>query len=251
MKKWALRINDIFSLYTQKKGVENMANKTDFHIIATFHNYYEEDDPIINKLVRHFNLFATELGAELVAQFITSTHTPYIVGLAQKCNNKYQPELARITSDMLHVYSVTQNDAENYQATLTDFCKASCALAKKDFSTYTQHMQNYLLALPEITYNDYVVAIEGIYNGLNEKLDNTSAQTVITWGEEALQLKPQLEAEAPLTMVLGDAYKQLGNTAKAQELYNRAFQLMMQSQQQQFIQMLQPQITSRLKALNE
>lgn len=249
LKKWSIRISDIFKLYTEKKGVENMGNRKDFQIITTYHNYYEKEDEVINKMIRYFHNFSQEIDEKRVAQFITGVHIPYIIALAQNCKTEYQQELSRLTSDMMHIYSITQNDAENFQSTLTDFCTAACAISQKDVPTYVEHMQNYLLALPEPVYNDYAVAIEGLYNGLNEKLDNLSAETIIGWAKTAFEMKPQVEAEAPLTMVLGDAYKQLGDKVKARAMYDQAFKLMMMSQKHSFIQNLQPQIAERIKAL--
>lgn len=107
------------------------------------------------------------------------------------------------------------------------------------------------MSVPDIAYNDYASAIEGMYNGMDEKIDNHAAETILEWGKKAAEKKPQIEAEAPLTMVMGDAHKQLGDKVKAKEMYDKAFQIMMKSQQQQFIQTLQPQISKRIQALDE
>lgn len=251
MKKWGLRISDIFKLYADTKGVENMTNMTDFRILSLFHNFYEKDDAIINAIIRNFQDFAKGVDEGTVAQFITGAHMNYIIGLAQKCDKDYEREIGRITSDMMHVYSVTQNDVEGFQMTLGEFCQAACALSNKDMISYVQHMNNYFMSVPDIAYNDYASAIEGIYNGMDEKIDNHAAETILEWGKKAAEKKPQIEAEAPLTMVMGDAHKQLGDKVKAKEMYDKAFQIMMKSQQQQFIQTLQPQISKRIQALDE
>lgn len=250
MKKWGLRINDLFNLYVKTKGVENMTNMTDFGLLTRFHNYYEKDDKIIEKIIRHFPEFTKSLNEKAVGQFVTGTHINYIISLAQTCNEEYKKELSRITSDMMHVYSVNQNDTEGFKMSLQEFCEAACALSKKDMTSYAGHMDKYFATIPDIAYNDYASAIEAVYNGLNEKLDDSAAKIILRWGQAALDLNPnQVEAKAPLYMVIGDAHKQLGDRTKAREMYDQAFQYMMKSQQQRFIQGLQPQISKRIEDL--
>lgn len=83
-EKWALRINDIFSLYTQKKGVENtLINRLPHHchlpqLLRRGRPHHQQTSLSLQPLCHR------EPGAELVAQFITSTHTPYIVGPSPK-----------------------------------------------------------------------------------------------------------------------------------------------------------------------
>lgn len=250
MKKWGLRINDIFKMYVEKKGVENMANLTDFKIISVFHNFYEKDDNIIEKITRNYQDFAKAIDGTAVSQFVTGVHMNYIIGLAQTCDQSYERELNRLTGDLLHVYSAVQDDPEGFKSTLSEFCLATCALSKKDIPTYIQHMDNYFLLVPDVTYNDYAQAIEGVYNTMNEKIDNNAADAIIKWGTKAIEMNPsQVEASAPLYMVMGDAHKQKAEIGKAKEMYDKAFELMMKSQVPQFIESLQPQISRRLQEL--
>lgn len=248
-KKWGLRITDLFNLYVKTKGIEHMANPTDFKILSFYHNYYDREDQVIDKMARYFQDYAKGVDEKAVAGFITGAHMNYIIALAQECKDEYKSELGRLTSDLLHVYSAVQNDAEGFKMSLEEYCGAVCALSSKDFPTYIEHMNNYFQIVPDITYNDYAAAIEGLYNGMNEKIDPTAARAILDWGAKAADMKPLVQAFAPLKMVIGDAQKTLGETEKAREMYNEAFKMMMESGNQELIQMLQPQIKKRLDDL--
>lgn len=249
MNKWRLRIEDVFKLYIDTKGVENMGNPTDFRLLTIYHNFYEKDDPIIDKIVRHFRNFSKGLNEEIVARYVTDVHIRYITGLASRADKRYEPEVERITSDMLHVYSAIQNDAESFKQSISEFCMAAVALWNKDMDAYIRHTDTYFMYIPNLTYNDYAMAIENMYNKLDEKLDKNSAEAVLKWGGKAIEMNPEVEAMASMKMVMGDAYKALSEPKKAKEMYDVAFQLMMTSKKTQFIQNLQPQIKKRLEGL--
>lgn len=249
-KKWIVRIEDTFKLYVDTKGIENMANSTDFRLLTMFKPQYTKDDPIIEKMIRYFKDFAKDINDQAVAQYITSLHLGYVMSLANDCKKEYEREIDRITGDMMHVYAAIQADPEGYKQSVWEFANAACAISKKETETYVKHMDNYLKYLPKLQYNDYAKAIEALYNGLGEKLDKVSAEAVINWGSKALEMDPDNESQSSMHMVFGDSYKVLGDMTKAKAMYNKAFELMMKSQKPQFIQNMQPVLTKRLESLN-
>ena len=249
MKKWGLRITDLFNLYVKTKGIEHMANPGDFKLLSFYHNYYDPEDGIIDQMARYFQDYAKGVDEKAVAGFLTGAHMNYIIALAQECKEDYKRELGRLTSDLLHVYSAVQDDPEGFKMSLEEYCGAACALSSKDYPAYIDHMNTYFQIIPDVQYNDYASAIEGIYNGMNEKIDEPAARAILDWGAKAAEMKPLVQAFAPLKMVMGDAHKTLGDSDKAKEVYNEAFKMMMESGNQQLIQMLQPQIKRRLDDL--
>lgn len=249
-KKWILRVEDMFKLYVDTKGIENMANPTDFRLLTMFKPQYTKDDPIIEKMIRYFNDFSKGINDKAVAQYISSLHLGYVMNLANDCKKDYQREIDRITGDMMHVYAALQSDPEGYKHSISAFAGAACAISQKNAAEYVKNMDDYLKYLPKVQYNDYASAIEALYNGLNENLDKTSAEACLRWGAKALELGPDTEAKSSMLMVFGDAHKALGDLAKAKELYTQAFELMMKSQKPQFIQGLQPVLKKRLEDLN-
>lgn len=250
-KKWILRTEDTFKLYLDTKGIENMANPTDFRILSLYKPVYTKDDPVIDKMVRYFKDFAKGVNDQAVAQYITSLHLGYVMTLANDCKvSDYEREVDRITGDMMHVYATLHADTEGYKQSILEFARSACAVSHKDAAEYIKHMEAYLQYLPKVQYNDYAKAIEALYNDIGGDLSKTSASAAINWGTKALELKPDNEAQSSMYMVFGDSYKVLGDLVKAKEMYNKAFELMMKSQKPQFIQGMQPVLKKRLEDLN-
>lgn len=249
-KKWGYRVTNIFNKYIEEKGLDNMVNLDDFKILSTFHvQMDDENDKIINFMVKYYNDFAKVVPSEVLSNYISRLHLEQILKIARNGNEKYKRETSRIMGDMNNVYMPLYPDVEGFYNTYLHYADAIYFIFhKKDSKNYVASMEKYLEYLPNLTYNDYALAIENLINGLNEKLDTFSATKSIEWIEKALEKEHNEESTISMKTVWGDCLMALDKKKEAKETYDEAYRLLLKSQNQNFVYQMQHVLKQKLEA---
>lgn len=249
-KKWGLRINKVFEKYVKQKGIENMANPTDFGIINRFHPVMTDKDNIINAIIKHYDIYSKAMNPEGIAQYLTGLHLNYIVELAKDGDKEYIEEYNRINGDMKNIYSKIYPDLGKFYEAYTEFSDATYFIfAEKDSQKYINSMERYFKLIPAPQYNDYALALENMINGLNENLDKNAAKKGIEWIDIALSKDHNTESKISMNMVKGDCFKALGDNAKATKLYEDTYRMLFTSKNQNFINNMQQILKQRLSSV--
>lgn len=252
-KKWGYRVTNVFNKYVEEKGLDNMINLDDFRILSTFHvQMDDENDKIVNFMVKYYNDFAEVVPNQVLSNYISRLHLEQILKIAKDGDEKYKRETSRIMGDMNNVYMPLYPDVEGFYNTYLHYADAIYFIFhKKDVHSYITSMEKYLEYLPSLTYNDYALAIENLINGLNEKLDETSATKSIEWIEKALEKEHNDESTISMKTVLGDCLMALGKKTEAKKAYDEAYRLLLKSQNQNFVYQMQQILKQKLSSYNK
>ena len=229
--KWEYRIEKLYADYRKQMRLEDCITATDLKIFSMYYTGMEKKDEVFEFVLSHFDDYARVIDQNEVSNFLFMLSYSRMEELAKKGDTSYEMELERVRGDLKVVYDSVMNFGEmDVYSGLKLLLDAEYYLYnKKDVEKYCLYMEKYFAGLGEgIRSQDYIGALESLYEVLGEKITPEVARQGISWLNEALKSKLQPETQMRCLLMLGDCYKASGSKDDAKKCYDQAYVISLQ-----------------------
>ena len=229
--KWAYRIERLYADYRKQRDLKDCVTANDLKIFALYHTEMSKKDEVFEFVLSHIGDYAQVVDKNEVSEFLFSLNFLWIQELARKGDMSYQKELERVRGDMKEIYDSMLNfgGMDTYSGLRLLFDAEYYLYNKKDVDKYCAYMEKYFAGLGQSAKSeDYVSALETLYEVLNEKLTPEVAKQGIKWLKEALKSKLQPETQMRCLLMLGDCYMASGSKTEAKKCYDQAYMVSLQ-----------------------
>ena len=229
--KWEYRIEKLYADYRKQMRLEDCITANDLKIFSMYYTGMEKKDEVFEFVLSHFDDYARVIDQNEVSNFLFMLSYSRMEELAKKGDTSYEMELERVRGDLKVVYDSVMNFGEmDVYSGLKLLLDAEYYLYnKKDVEKYCLYMEKYFAGLGEgIRSQDYIGALESLYEVLGEKITPEVARQGISWLNEALKSKLQPETQMRCLLMLGDCYKASGSKDDAKKCYDQAYVISLQ-----------------------
>ena len=229
--KWEYRIEKLYADYRKQMRLEDCITANDLKIFSMYYTGMEKKDEVFEFVLSHFDDYARVIDQNEVSNFLFMFSYSRMEELAKKGDTSYEMELERVRGDLKVVYDSVMNFGEmDVYSGLKLLLDAEYYLYnKKDVEKYCLYMEKYFAGLGEgIRSQDYIGALESLYEVLGEKITPEVARQGISWLNEALKSKLQPETQMRCLLMLGDCYKASGSKDDAKKCYDQAYVISLQ-----------------------
>ena len=229
--KWEYRIEKLYADYRKQMRLEDCITANDLKIFSMYYTGMEKKDEVFEFVLSHFDDYARVIDQNEVSNFLFMLSYSRMEELAKKGDTSYEMELERVRGDLKVVYDSVMNFGEmDVYSGLKLLLDAEYYLYnKKDVEKYCLYMEKNFAGLGEgISSQDYIGALESLYEVLGEKITPEVARQGISWLNEALKSKLQPETQLRCLLMLGDCYKASGSKDDAKKCYDQAYVISLQ-----------------------
>ena len=229
--KWEYRIEKLYADYRKQMRLEDCITANDLKIFSMYYTGMEKKDEVFEFVLSHFDDYARVIDQNEVSNFLFMLSYSRMEELAKKGDTSYEMELERVRGDLKVVYDSVMNFGEmDVYSGLKLLLDAEYYLYnKKDVEKYCLYREKYFAGLGEgIRSQDYIGALESLYEVLGEKITPEVARQGISWLNEALKSKLQPETQMRCLLMLGDCYKASGSKDDAKKCYDQAYVISLQ-----------------------
>lgn len=229
--KWEYRIERLYADYRKQMRLEDCITANNLKIFSMYHTGMEKKDEVFEFVLSHFDDYTRVIDRNEVSNFLFMLSYSRMEELAKKGDTSYEMELERVRGDLKVVYDSVMNFGEmDVYSGLKLLLDAEYYLYnKKDVEKYCLYMEKYFAGLCEgIRSQDYIGALESLYEVLGEKITPEVARQGISWLNEALKSKLQPETQMRCLLMLGDCYKASGSKEDAKKCYDQAYVISLQ-----------------------
>ena len=229
--KWEYRIERLYADYRKQMRLEDCITANDLKIFSMYHTGMEKKDEVFEFVLSHFDDYTRVIDRNEVSNFLFMLSYSRMEELAKKGDTSYEMELERVRGDLKVVYDSVMNFGEmDVYSGLKLLLDAEYYLYnKKDVEKYCLYMEKYFAGLGEgIRSQDYIGALESLYEVLGERITPEVARQGISWLNEDLKSKLQPETQMRCLLMLGDCYKASGSKEDAKKCYDQAYVISLQ-----------------------
>ena len=229
--KWEYRIEKLYADYRKQMRLEDCITANDLKIFSMYHTGMEKKDEVFEFMLSHFDDYTRVIDRNDVSNFLFMLSYSRMEELAKKGDTSYEMELERVRGDLKVVYDSVMNFGEmDVYSGLKLLLDAEYYLYnKKDVEKYCLYMEKYFAGLGEgIRSQDYIGALESLYEVLGEKITPEVARQGISWLNEVLKSKLQPVTQMRCLLMLGDCYKASGSKEDAKKCYDQAYVISLQ-----------------------
>lgn len=229
--KWEYRIERLYADYRKQSSLEDCVTANDLKIFSIYHTEMAEKDEVFEFVLSHYEDYARVIDRKEVSNFLFVLSFSRMEELAKKGDASYRKELERVRGDLKVVYDSIMNfgGMDTYSGLKLLLDAEYYLFSKKDVDKYRSYMEQYFAGLGEsVRPQDYIGALESLYEVFGEKITPDVAHHGIAWLNEALKSKLQADVQMRCLLMLGDCYKALANKEDAKKCYDQAYAVSLQ-----------------------
>ena len=229
--KWEFRVERLYADYDKQKPLDQRVNREDFKVFTLYHPEAVKGDRVLNHVVAHYGDYAREMEPMEVSGYLFELSFTLMRELARKGDMDYLKELERVKGDLKPVYDSLMNFAgmDAYTGLKMLFEAEYYLYNKKDVDRYCRDMDTYFARLGEgVGYQDYLGAVDALYEALGEKLTIEVAKHGAVWLQKALKSPVKADEQMRGLIMLGDCFKTMGEKEKAKKSYEQAYVVSLQ-----------------------
>lgn len=249
-EKWSVRVELLFHDYLKNRKLENMINAEDLFIISMYHPEMEDNDPIFDFLVKHYDEYVEKVGKNDIQDFLIGMYNSYILTFCRNGKLEYKKHLERVNGDLKPIYAgIPFGTLSAYEA-ISLLADGYYALFRKDSKIFFEKMDQYFNGVGNVlTINDYTQPIEDIYSIYQGRLPEEANLKMIEWLGKVLEKDMDPRLRTRLLCMLGDCFSGTGNRDKAKQSFNQAFIVSTEIEDKGVMVQLQKMIQERLSTL--
>lgn len=251
-QKWVTRIEDLYKKYIDKKPIKEMINKKDFRIVRTFHKMNGHEDLFLEKMIDHLPEFKEKV-SNAPAAYLIEYNNKIASRLARAGKIEYKQYVERVNGDLKLAYDLMPvRVVSSYDRIKYMYDGEYIIYHEKNAEAYMDLQEKYIAALGnEASDVDYGSAVQTLYEATGGKISDELHEKASEWIKKALALpNVPLMSKLNLTVLLGDASRELEKYEEAKQCYNQAFIESMQLEQKMMQRSIQMSIKKRLANLD-
>ena len=139
-EKWSVRVELLFHDYLKNRKLENMINAEDLFIISMYHPEMEDNDPIFDFLVKHYDEYVEKVGKNDIQDFLIGMYNSYILTFCRNGKLEYKKHLERVNGDLKPIYAgIPFGTLSAYEA-ISLLADGYYALFRKDSKIFFEKM---------------------------------------------------------------------------------------------------------------
>ena len=249
-QKWIARVDNLYAEYMKNRKLEYMISEPDFTILTMYHSQTDKKDPVFDFVAAHFDRYAEIVGKEAVSAYLMGLNNSYIIRLCKKGDLAYKDRLARVNGDLKEVYAGVSFGSLSVLDGITLLADATYSLYRHNENDFFANMDNYFAGKgEEADINDYTQSLEDLFIAYEGKLSENAYTRCIPWIAKALEKKMDPESRTRLLVMMGQCFQHTGQTEKAKQSFNQAFQISLQVENKRLMMQFQQMIKQSLDKL--